>query len=225
VSLCAHKCTITATCVAFEVYLGYMPKPACYMFENSLKLPFTANAMCATCVKATLSVLQAKTVQALSSHSERVDQHAASDQHVNGDPGSSIAVAHGDTAGGTRAQGRRSERGGSGDGGAVHSAGGGGRSEHGSGGGGAVASAGGGGGGDSTVRVLASGRLSGGFGLRQWHDLELAISGCTLGARVDSVSVSTVTDAGCLVAGGWGAVGTGWHDAQFKSVSATEKTP
>ena len=74
----------------------------------------------------------------------------------------------------------------------------------------------------SSVRVLATGELPTRFGLRTWHNISLAISGCRLHASVDGLVVSNVTDTGCdATVSGWGAVGSGWHAAQFKAVTAS----
>jgi hypothetical protein len=51
--------------------------------------------------------------------------------------------------------------------------------------------------------------------------MSLAIAGCRLTATVDGVLVADVIDVGCdATLGGWGAVGSGWHAAQFKEVTA-----
>ena len=69
------------------------------------------------------------------------------------------------------------------------------------------------------VRILSSGHISGGIGLRRWHNLSLTSAGCRLRAAVDGVAVADVVDTGCdTTIGGWGAVGSGWHAAQFKDV-------
>ena len=54
---------------------------------------------------------------------------------------------------------------------------------------------------------------------RRWHNLSLAAVGCRLRAAVHGVVVADVVDTGCdATIGGWGAVGSGWHVAQFKDV-------
>jgi len=71
------------------------------------------------------------------------------------------------------------------------------------------------------VRILASGHLASGFGLKTWHNLSLAAAGCELKAEVDGVAVASTVDVGCnATQGGYAAVGSGWHAAQFKEVSA-----
>lgn len=73
----------------------------------------------------------------------------------------------------------------------------------------------------ASVRVLASGHLTNAVGLGSWHNMSLAIAGCRLTATVDGVLVADVIDVGCdATLGGWGAVGSGWHAAQFKEVTA-----
>ena len=71
------------------------------------------------------------------------------------------------------------------------------------------------------VRILASGHLASGFGLKTWHNISLAAAGCELKAEVDGVAVASAVDVGCnATQGGYAAVGSGWHAAQFKEVSA-----
>lgn len=70
------------------------------------------------------------------------------------------------------------------------------------------------------VRVLASGRLATAFGVKTWHKISLTVEGCRLVASVDGVVVADANDAGCSLQPGWGAVGSGWHSAQFKEVRA-----
>jgi galactosylceramidase len=74
----------------------------------------------------------------------------------------------------------------------------------------------------AAVRLLASGNLPGGYGLRKWHKIGLAVSGCILKATVDGRVVSSVDDKGCDVRPGWASVGSGWHAAQFAAVSVAK---
>lgn len=50
-ALCAIKCNSTRDCVAFEVYVGPSDADSCFLFVGGLKLPFTSNPDCLTCVK------------------------------------------------------------------------------------------------------------------------------------------------------------------------------
>jgi hypothetical protein len=70
------------------------------------------------------------------------------------------------------------------------------------------------------VRILARGHVDGGFGFKRWHNISLLAAGCRLRAVVDGAFVADVTDTGCDQQPGWGAVGSGWHAAQFKEVTA-----
>ena len=72
------------------------------------------------------------------------------------------------------------------------------------------------------VRILASGYLPEAFGLKTWRRVSLSAMGCRLVASVDGAVVADVNDAGCSMRAGWGAVGTGWHAAQFKEVGARQ---
>ena len=47
-ALCGAKCTHTAGCVAFEVFMGQ----SCYIFVGGMTPPFTAAKGAVTCVKA-----------------------------------------------------------------------------------------------------------------------------------------------------------------------------
>ena len=196
VPLCAQKCSSTPACVGFEVYLGYDPKPACYIFKTALKLPFTPNAMCDTCVKATTPVPFADTLRGderFERSKRHKDQHSPDndqrddDERLSHDANPQVLSPHRIASHPNRHK-TESEP--------IETR-------------------------LNTVRILSSGRLLGGFGLRQWHNIEFSVSGCALNARVDDVAVASVVDTGCVVGGGWGAVGSGWHDAQFKSVSAS----
>ena len=48
VAACARKCSLTADCLAFEIY-QLAPK-ACYIFVDELRSPFTPNPDCFACV-------------------------------------------------------------------------------------------------------------------------------------------------------------------------------
>ena len=48
--LCARKCAGIANCLAFEVY-SPQPSPACFVFVDTLKLPFHPDPDCQVCVK------------------------------------------------------------------------------------------------------------------------------------------------------------------------------
>jgi hypothetical protein len=70
------------------------------------------------------------------------------------------------------------------------------------------------------VRILARGHVDGGFGFKRWHNISLLAAGCRLRAVIDGAFVADATDTGCDQQPGWGAVGSGWHAAQFKEVTA-----
>ena len=70
----------------------------------------------------------------------------------------------------------------------------------------------------ASVRVLARGRLTEGLGLRKWRTIALSAVGCQITAEVDGAVVSQEEDTGCTGEGGWGAVGSGWHETQLKAV-------
>jgi hypothetical protein len=51
------------------------------------------------------------------------------------------------------------------------------------------------------------------------NTVQLTVAACALKAVVDKVMVAPVEDAGCAGQRNWGAVGSGWHETQYRSIA------